>query len=126
MTNVLVVEDSASMRNLLVTTVEGLGGIRVVAAANGFDALKLLPRGDFDLIITDINMPDINGLELIRFIKQHPRYVNTPLVIVTSEGSEQDRDRGLALGVDDYLVKPFEPAELQRRVRGLLEPGGAM
>ena len=124
MTKVLVVEDSASMRNLIISIIESLGGIEVVSAGDGFEALKLLPRGDFDLILTDINMPDINGLELIRFIKQHPRYVDTPLIIVTSEGSVQDRDRGLALGANDYLVKPFDPAELQQRVRALLAGGG--
>ncbi|MET0405236.1 MAG: response regulator, partial [Cystobacter sp.] len=69
---------------------------------------------------TDINMPDINGLELIRFVKQNPALRDTPLFIVTTEGREKDRDRGLALGAAEYLVKPFSPRSLEELVRRYL------
>ena len=65
-------------------------------------------------------MPDINGLELINFVKKNPHYRETPLFIVTTEGREQDRDRGLALGASEYLVKPFEPEALAALVRRYL------
>ena len=108
---VLIVEDSKASRELIAATVESIPGLEAIATSSGFEALKLLPRHRFDLIITDINMPDINGLELINFVKKNPNYRDTPLFIVTTEGREKDRDRGLALGAAEYLVKPFSPAE---------------
>lgn len=117
---VLIVEDSRAMRELLAATVGGLSGVEVHQAASGFEALKVLPRHDFALIITDINMPDINGLELINFVKKSPHYRDTPLFIVTTEGRERDRDRGLELGASEYLVKPFEPDALAGLVRRYL------
>src|SRR6187402_780419 len=95
---VLIVEDSKATREFLAATVESVPGLEAHAVATGFEALKVLPRHQFSLIITDINMPDINGLELINFVKKNPNYRDTPLFIVTTEGREQDRDRGMALG----------------------------
>lgn len=116
MKRILVTEDSATMRALIVSTLEAAGDFRIVEAANGFEALRLLPREKVDLIITDINMPDINGLELIRYVRQNPIYRDVPLIIVSTEGSERDREKGLLLGANEYLVKPFEPGQLIRLV----------
>jgi two-component system chemotaxis response regulator CheY len=118
---VLIVEDSKASRELIAATVESISGLEAFATSSGFEALKLLPRHRFDLIITDINMPDINGLELINFVKKNPNYRDTPLFIVTTEGREKDRDRGLALGASEYLVKPFSPASLEGLVRRYLK-----
>ncbi|HEX8705062.1 MAG TPA: response regulator [Myxococcaceae bacterium] len=118
---VLIVEDSKATREFIAATVESLPGIEAITTASGFDALKLLPRHRFDLIITDINMPDINGLELINFVKKNPLYKDTPLFIITTEGRDQDRDRGMALGAAEYLVKPFQPASLEGLVRRYLK-----
>jgi two-component system chemotaxis response regulator CheY len=74
----------------------------------------------FDIILTDINMPDINGLELLSFLKNHPQYKSIPVVIISTEKTEADRKRGLALGADDYLTKPFDPKDLQFIIRRLL------
>lgn len=117
---ILIAEDSPSMRSLIVSTISALGDYEVVEAANGFEALRVLPREKVDLVITDINMPDINGLELVNFIKQNPNYQNTPLFIISTEGSDRDREKGLALGVDAYLVKPFSPEALQDLIRNYL------
>jgi two-component system chemotaxis response regulator CheY len=117
---VLIVEDSRASRELIAATVESISGLEAFATSSGFEALKLLPRHRFDLIITDINMPDINGLELINFVKKNPNYRDTPLFIVTTEGREKDRDRGLALGASEYLVKPFSPESLEGLVRRYL------
>jgi two-component system, chemotaxis family, chemotaxis protein CheY len=119
--DVLVVEDSNAMRSFIASTVEEIEGVSVTEAASGFDALKELPRRDFRLIITDINMPDINGLELIRFIRDNERYKETPLVIISTESSQRDRERGLALGANAYLVKPFAPAALREIVERYLK-----
>jgi len=121
---VLIVEDSPTMRALLRTALEELDvPVKVVEAASGFEALRVLPRGSFDLIVTDINMPDINGLELVSFVQRNEAYQSIPLVVVSTEGSERDRDKALDLGADAYLVKPFEPEALQQVVRDLLERG---
>jgi len=108
------------MRSLIVSTISALGEYELVEAANGFEALRILPREKVDMVITDINMPDINGLELISFIKNNPNYKDTPLIIISTEGSEKDREKGLSLGADAYLVKPFKPEELQSLIREYL------
>lgn len=110
---ILIAEDSPTMRSLIVSTIAALGDYQIVEAANGFEALRILPREKVDLVITDINMPDINGLELVSFVKNNPNYQSTPLFIISTEGSERDREKGMALGADAYLVKPFAPEELQ-------------
>lgn len=113
---VLIVEDSPTIRSLIVSTLEAAGEFIFFETGSGFEALKMLPREKFDLIITDINMPDINGLELVSFVKKSDLYKNIPLLIITTEGSKQDVAKGLALGADEYIVKPFKPDELQRIV----------
>lgn len=110
---ILIAEDSAVTRAFLVSTLEDIDDLEIVEASTGFEALKQLPRRKFSLIITDINMPDINGLELINFVKSNINYSSIPLIVVTTEGAENDRIKGLALGADEYLVKPIDPEELQ-------------
>jgi two-component system chemotaxis response regulator CheY len=113
---ILITEDSPTMRSLLTSTIEILDGFEIVEAVSGFEALRLLPRDKVDLIITDINMPDINGLELISYVKNSPNYRNIPLFIISTECSEKDMEKGLALGADEYLTKPFDPLKLQELI----------
>ena len=121
MQSVLVVEDSATMRSLIASTLEQMGvPLKVTEASSGFEALRLLPRESYDLIVTDINMPDINGLELVSFVKGNHVYRSIPLIIVSTESSDRDREKGLSLGADAYLVKPFEPDDLLQIARDLL------
>jgi two-component system chemotaxis response regulator CheY len=118
---VLIVEDSDSTRSMMRTIVEDLGEEYLVFdARNGFEALRMLPSEEFQLILTDINMPDINGLELINFVKTNDRYKHIPMIIVSTERTEEDRKRGLELGADAYITKPFKPEELQETVRRVL------
>jgi len=98
---------------MLTSTVESLDDCRIVEASSGFEALRLLPREKVDLILTDINMPDINGLELISYLRNNPNYREIPIIIISTEGSRKDIDRGKLLGANDYVVKPFDPAKLQ-------------
>jgi len=120
----LIVEDSATMRSLLATTLEELERpVKLIEADNGFDALRILPREPVDLVITDINMPEINGLELVSFVKGHDAYRHIPLLIVSTEGSDQDREKGMRLGADAYLVKPFESETLRDVALELLDRG---
>ncbi len=110
---VLIVEDSKASREFIASTAESVHGVEAFTTATGFEALQLLARQRFDLIITDINMPGINGLELINFVKKNPTYRDTPLFVITTEGRDPDRDKGLALGAVEYLVKPFRPQDLE-------------
>lgn len=112
MKTILITEDSPTTRSMLASTIESLEGYQIIEAASGFEALRLLPRERVDLIITDINMPDINGLELISFVKNNPNYSLIPLFIISTESGEKDLERGLSLGADEYLVKPFKPEQL--------------
>ncbi|HXX58452.1 MAG TPA: response regulator [Thermodesulfovibrionales bacterium] len=122
MSSVLIVEDSEATRALIRNVIEDIGDdLNTTEAASGFEALKLLPSESFDLIITDINMPDINGLELINFIKTNERYSHIPLIIVTTEKSREDKERGLALGADAYVTKPFTTEELQEAITRILK-----
>jgi two-component system chemotaxis response regulator CheY len=119
MRRVLLVEDSASTRAFVRTALASstaLGALEVAEAASGFDALRLLPRGAWDLVITDINMPDINGLELISFIRKSEAHRDTPILVISTASSERDRERGLTLGASAYLIKPFTAQALVDQV----------
>ena len=124
MPRILVVEDSSSMRSFVRNALESAprssAGLEVVEASSGFEALRLLPRGPYDLVITDINMPDINGLELISFIRKSESHKNTPVLVISTQSSERDRTRGLSLGANGYLIKPFSPEALQAEVQRFL------
>jgi two-component system chemotaxis response regulator CheY len=116
MLRILIVEDSPAMRTYVrgaLDTAPSLGDdVEMVEAGSGFDALRLLPRNSYDLVVTDINMPDINGLELIRFVRQNAHLASVALLVISTQSSERDRARSLALGADDFLAKPFTPDQL--------------
>ena len=118
---VLLVEDSASMRALLSNAIEdGTLDVEIVEASNGFEALKMLPHHKFDAILTDINMPDINGLELVSFLKNHPIYKAIPIMVISTDSTAEDRSRAAALGAEEYLAKPFQAPELIDKLRRML------
>lgn len=135
---VLVVDDSASMRSYVRSALEQdeptlITGnsrdesaladsepIQVVEASSGFDALRLLPRGNFDLVIADVNMPDINGIELIRFLRESPRHREVPIVIISTQRSEKSIERALATGANGFLAKPFTADALRKEVAAQL------
>lgn len=118
---ILLVEDSDSMRSYLADIIEsGAEDLEIIEARNGFEALKTLPHHKFDAILTDINMPDINGLELVSFLKNHPVYKAIPIMVISTESKPEDRERATALGVEEYLSKPFEAPELVDKVRRML------
>jgi len=123
---ILVVEDSVSTRSLVRAILEdgvlaaAIGAVEVTEAQSGFDAMRLLPRTRYDLIITDINMPDVNGLELIHFIRRSEQYRTTPLLIISTQATERDVERGRKLGADAYVPKPFTPESLRGECEKLL------
>jgi two-component system chemotaxis response regulator CheY len=126
-TTILVVDDSATTRSLVAAYLAGWRDVEVLEAASGFEALRVLPTRPVDLIVTDINMPDINGLELISFLRANPNYRRVPVLIISTENSAEDRKRGLELGAAGYLVKPFGAEALRAAVDAALAgrpPGG--
>src|SRR5688572_8745722 len=120
MSRILLVEDSFSMRAFVRSALESgdtlFPGVEVVEATSGFDALRLLPRGPYDLVITDINMPDINGLELLQIMRKGDKHKSTPVLLISTQKSDKDRERGLKLGATGYLAKPFSPEALCEEV----------
>ncbi|HKB07695.1 MAG TPA: response regulator [Candidatus Polarisedimenticolia bacterium] len=120
-TTFLIVEDSPTMRQLLAFSLRRLKDCRIIEAVDGVDALKKLTTEPVDLVITDINMPMMDGLKLITVIRADARTKNLPIIIVTTEGAEEDRKRGLALGADAYIPKPIQPSDLLKTVASLLE-----
>lgn len=116
----LVVEDSPTMRQLLVFALSRVRGLSVVEADDGLDALKKLSSMAFDIIITDINMPIMDGLKLVKRVRSDDRYKEIPVVIVTTEGGQEDRNRALALGANAYITKPIRAPQVIETVRQLL------
>jgi two-component system chemotaxis response regulator CheY len=119
MQRVLIIDDSSATRAYIRAALEEMTEMQVSEAASGFDALRVLPRERFDLLVVDINMPNINGLELISFIRRSETHRETPLLIISTEASERDRSRAMALGANGYLAKPFTADALAEAVRGL-------
>ena len=116
----LIVEDSPTMRQLIAFSLKRIRNSRVVEATDGIDALKKLSGEDFNLIIADINMPLMDGLKLLSLLRREPKYKQIPVVIVTTEGAELDREKGLKLGANAYLSKPIQTNQLLKIVKGLL------
>ena len=106
---ILVVDDSAAMRRLVCDALE-MEGFETVEAASGFAAIKELAAQAFDLVITDINMPDLTGLEVIRYCRS--RSATPPVLVISTDSAVEDRRRALQLGAVDYVTKPFEPKDL--------------
>ena len=117
---VLIVEDSPTMRQLIVFALKRIPELTIVEASDGVDALKKLPGAKTDLVLTDINMPIMDGLKLVSLMKSNPLYKEIPVVIITTEGAAEDRDKGLALGARAYIPKPIQTNNLLKVVREIL------
>jgi two-component system chemotaxis response regulator CheY len=118
----LVVDDSPTMRQLISFSLKRIPGSRIVEANDGVDALKKLATEKFSLILTDINMPVMDGLKLVSMIRKDPQYKDVPIIVVTTEGAEEVRNEGLALGANAYVSKPVKTGELLNTVNQLLGP----
>ncbi len=117
----LVVEDSPTMRQLILYALRRIDGLSVVEATDGVDALrKLAPPARFDIILTDINMPIMDGLKLVHRVRADAALRDVPIVIITTEGGEEDRKRALALGASAYITKPIQAPQVIATVRQLL------
>ena len=117
----LVVEDSPTMRQLISFSLKRFKGCKIVEAVDGVDALKKLQMEEVDMILTDINMPVMDGLKLVSLIRQNAKTKELPIIIITTEGAQEDRDRGLALGANAYISKPIQSSHLLKVIGDLLE-----
>lgn len=126
---VLVVDDSSSIRAIIkkIIKVSGFDVAGFLDAADGAQALTVMETSRVDLVLTDINMPNMNGLELITRIKQDPALASIPVVVVSTEGSETKMAQAMALGAVGYVKKPFVPEEIKQTLNTILEvsSGGA-
>jgi len=113
---ILVIEDTQSTRSFLSALIREAIPAEIIECQNGLEAIKVLPHTRVDLIVTDLNMPDINGLELIRFVKSNRNFSHIPLIVVTTESNPRERQKTLALGVDAYFTKPFSTTEFQKAI----------
>jgi two-component system chemotaxis response regulator CheY len=119
----LIVDDSSAVRAFVRASLEDAGFARVQEAETGFEALRLLASNAFDVVIVDVNMPDINGLELLAFMKKSPRQQAARKVLISTQVGSANARRGTELGADAFLQKPFEVDELRSLIRSLLQRG---
>jgi len=109
------------MRQLIAFALKRIRGVRIVEANDGVDGLKKLSSERFDLILTDINMPIMDGLKLVSLVRNDANYKAIPIVVITTEGAQEDRERALALGANDYITKPIQPTKILDVARNLLK-----
>jgi two-component system, chemotaxis family, chemotaxis protein CheY len=116
----LVVDDSLAMRRRLVAVLQHLGASLCDEAEDGAEGLKRFSEAEYDLVLTDLNMPLVDGLKLIHHIRAGDWRSDVPILVVTTEAGEGDRSRALALGASAYLLKPIQPARVSSAVKELL------
>lgn len=123
MTQILVVDDSKVMRDMIVACLRGIPGTTFTTAGSGLEAIERLSLEPFHLVVLDLNMPDIGGIEVLEFVRGQEGLRTLPIVVVTTRGDEASRENALAAGASRFLTKPFTPDDIQREVRVLLDPG---
>ena len=122
MKSIMIVDDSPTMRGLLKLTLVRLPGFVVVEAVNGRDALSKLRVGTPAVLVTDINMPEVDGLELITEVRKTKGKETLPILVVSTRGQEAEVAKAMELGANDYLPKPIDGSELTRKLNRLLTP----
>lgn len=120
MNSVLVVDDSKVMREMIVASLRPLADVAFTHAASGLEAIEQLSLHPYELLVLDLNMPDINGYEVLEFVRSHDRLRTLPILVVTTRGDDTSRQRALQAGASSYLTKPFAPEELLASARRLL------
>lgn len=120
MKTVLVVDDSATMRRMVMSSLRGIAQITFHEAENGLEAIERVAIGSIDLMILDLNMPDMHGMEVVAFVRKNATFGSIPIIVLTTRGDDQSRTAALAAGATRYMTKPFEPAALSAEARCLL------
>ena len=120
-TTILFVEDSPTMRRIIANSLQRLGYSDIIEAENGVDALDKLEGKKIDLLVTDWNMPEMNGADLVKTIRNMPEYSDLPIVMITTRGMKDDVVTAMKLGVNGYVIKPFTPDVLKSKLDAVLK-----
>ena len=120
MKRILIVDDSPTMRRMILASLRDLKDITFIEACSGLEAIEQLAISPVNLMLLDLNMPDMHGMEVVQFVRKHQVYRDIPIIILTTRGDESSRSAALAAGAALYLTKPFLPNLLQTQVRELL------
>ena len=120
MKNVLVVDDSATMRRMVISSLRSIAQISFQEAANGLEAIERVAIGSIDLMILDLNMPDMHGMEVVAFVRKNATFSRVPIIVLTTRGDEESRAGAIAAGATRYMTKPFDPAALAAEARRVL------
>lgn len=120
MTQILVVDDSKVMREMMIACLRGHEDFDFNQASSGLEAIEQLSLRSFDLLLLDLNMPDIGGIEVVEFVRSQDKLCNIPIIIVTTRGDEDSKARALQVGATRYLTKPFDPQTIQAEVTSVL------
>lgn len=121
MPDILVVDDSKVMREMLIASLRGVGQARFTQAGSGLEAIEQLSLRRFDVMLLDLNMPDIGGFEVIEFVRSQDKLRDLPILVVTTRGDESVRVRAMQSGASGFVTKPFTPEALGAEVRDLLD-----
>ena len=120
MPKILIVDDSATIRKMVRASLRGLSDAEFVEAANGLEAIEQIALGPIALIVLDLNMPDMHGVDVLKFVRRHQGFRDVPIVVLTTRGDESSRETAMAAGATQYLTKPFVPQVLLSAARDLL------
>jgi two-component system chemotaxis response regulator CheY len=120
MNKILVVDDSPTMRRMIISSMRELSPVQFEQAGSGLEAIEKLALFRFDLIILDLNMPDMHGMEVLQFIRRHEMYREIPVVILTTKSDENTRSAAIEAGATMFTTKPYEPAEFAGSIKKLL------
>jgi len=121
MQRILIVDDSPTMRRMVIASLRDLPVGGFAEAGSGLEAIEQLALGPVSLIVLDLNMPDMHGLGVLRFVRSHETFRQLPVLVLTTRGDEDSRGATLAAGASLYMTKPFAPADLAKSARALLE-----
>jgi two-component system, chemotaxis family, chemotaxis protein CheY len=125
MPKILIVDDSVTIRKMVRASLRGLEAVEFVEAGNGLEAIEQLAFGPIGLIVLDLNMPDMHGVDVLKFLRRHQSSREVPVVVLTTRGDEVSRETALAAGATQYLTKPFAPDMLLASARDLLTASAA-
>ena len=120
MSQILIVDDSPTIRRMVRAALSRLPAVEFVEAASGLEAIERLAIGNISLIVLDLNMPDMHGLEVLEFVRSHQKYRDLPIMVLTTRGDEGTRATALKAGATAYLTKPFGPEQLAAQAQPLL------
>jgi Response regulators consisting of a CheY-like receiver domain and a winged-helix DNA-binding domain len=121
MKSILIVDDSPTMRRMVKSSLAGLSEVSFCEAASGLEAIEQLTLSPANLVVLDLNMPDMHGMEVLQFVRKHQLYRSVPVIILTTRGDDTSREAALEAGATCYLTKPFLPQVLAAQARELLQ-----